>query len=73
MLALKIIVPAISLSFLLFGYFIFVKGKYDLINGFAEDLKAGRKTEKYARRVGLTELVIGIVGLIGSALLIALI
>ena len=73
MLALKIIAPAISLAFLLFGYFIFFKGKYDLINGFAEDLKAGRKTEKYARRVGLTEFIIGIVGLIGSVLLIALV
>ena len=69
MIALKIIVPVISLAFLLFGYFIFFKGKYDLINGFAEDLKAGRKTEVYARRVGLTELVIGIVGLVGSAFL----
>ena len=69
MIALKIIVPVISLAFLLFGYFIFFKGKYDLINGFAEDFKAGRKTEVYARRVGLTELVIGSVGLVGSAFL----
>ena len=69
MIALKIIAPAISLAFLLFGYFIFFKGKHDLINGFAEDLKAGRKTEVYAGRVGLTELVIGIVGLVGSAFL----
>ena len=73
MLALKIIAPVISLAFLLFGYFIFFQGKYDLINGFAEDLKAGRKTEKYARRVGLVEFIIGIVGLVGSALLIVLI
>ena len=73
MLALKIIAPAISMAFLLFGYFIFFKGKYDLINGFAEDLKAGRRTEKYARRVGLVEFIIGIVGLVGSALLIVLI
>ena len=73
MIALKIIVPAISLAFLLFGYFIFFKGKYDLINGFTEDLKAGRKTEVYAKRVGLAEFIIGTVGLIGSALLIALV
>ena len=73
MLALKIIAPVISLAFLLFGYFIFFRGKHDLINGFAEDLKAGRRTEKYARRVGLTEFIIGIVGFAGSVLLIVLV
>ena len=73
MFALKIMAPVISLAFLLFGYFIFFRGKYGLINGFAEDFKAGRRTEKYARRVGLTEFIIGIVGFAGSVLLIVLV
>lgn len=35
--------------------------KYNLINGFEMDFKEGRKTEAYAKRVGLLELIIGII------------
>ena len=44
-----------------FGYEIYFQKKYNLINGFEEDYKAGRKTELYAKRVGLVELIIGII------------
>lgn len=71
MLVLKIIAVLLGLAFTLFGYFIFFRKKYSLINGFEADYKAGRKSEKYAKRVGLIEFVIGIAILIaGVALLI---
>ena len=68
MLALKIITVILGLAFSLFGYFIFFKKKYSLINGFNEDFKAGRKDESYARRVGIIEFIVGI-----SLLLVAVI
>ena len=61
MLVVKTITIILGFAFLLFGYFIFFKKKYDLINGFSADYKAGRKDEKYAKRVGLIELILGIV------------
>ena len=72
MIALKIIAVIVGLAFTLFGYLILFKKKYSLINGFEEDYKSGRKTEDYARRVGLLELTIGIAILIISVALILL-
>ena len=59
MLVLKLISAILGVAFSFFGYLIFYKNKYSLINGFDADYKAGRKTEDYAKRVGLTELVLG--------------
>ena len=70
MLALKIIFTLFGTAFALFGYLIFFRKKYSLINGFEADLKAGRKNEDYARRVGITEFVLGIGILIAAAALI---
>ncbi len=70
MLALKIITVILGLAFSLFGYFIFFKQKYSLINGFKEDLKAGRKDENYARRVGIIEFIVGFVLLLVAVILI---
>lgn len=70
MLALKIIFIFLGLLSTVFGYFIFFKKKYGLINGFETDLKAGRKTEDYAKRVGMTEFIAGIVLLTAGTLLI---
>lgn len=70
MLALKIIAVTLGLAFTLFGYFIFFKKKYSLINGFEEDYKAGRKTEDYAKRVGLVEFVVGVAILIAAVILL---
>ncbi len=70
MLVLKVISVTLGLAFALFGYFIYFKKKYNLINGFESDLKAGRKKEDYAKRVGLIELVIGITLLIVGIVLI---
>ena len=70
MLALKIIALVLGAAFTLFGYFIVFRKKYSLINGFEADLKAGRKNEEYARRVGTVEFIIGIVILIIGVVLI---
>ncbi len=70
MLALKIIASILGLAFTLFGYFIFFKKKYSLINGFEEDHKAGRKTEDYAKRVGLVDFVVGVAILFAAVILL---
>ena len=70
MIAVKIIAVVLGLAFVLFGYFIYFKKKYHLINDFSEDYKAGRKDEQYAQKVGLTEFIIGIVLLAVGIILI---
>ena len=68
----KIFVFLLGAAFLLFGYFIYFQKKYTLINGFEAAFKAGLKDETYARRVGLTEWIIGIVLLVIGILLVIL-
>ena len=70
MLALKIISILLGAAFTLFGYFIFFRKKYSLINGFEAELKAGKKDEGYARRVGLVEFTVGIAILLAGIALI---
>ena len=70
MLALKIIAVLLGLAFSLFGYFIFFRKKYSLINGFDAEFKAGRKDEAYARRVGMVEFAVGIAVLLAAIALI---
>ncbi len=60
MLVLKIIAVLLGSAFTLFGYFIYFRKKYNLINGFEADFKAGRKNEDYAKRVGMAEFAVGI-------------
>ena len=70
MLALKIISILLGAAFTLFGYFIFFRKKYSLINGFEAELKEGKKDENYARRVGLVEFTVGIAILLAGIALI---
>ena len=70
MLVLKILAILLGLAFTLFGYFIYFRKKYNLINGFEADFKAARKNEDYAKRVGMVEFVIGIAILIAGLILI---
>lgn len=70
MIVLKIITVLLGLAFTLFGYFIYFKKKYNLINGFEAAFKAGKKDELYAKRVGMIEFVIGIILLIVGIILI---
>ena len=68
---LKIITVLLGVLFTLFGYFILFRKKYSLINGFEADRKAGRKTEAYAKKVGLAEFAAGI-ALVLTGLLLAI-
>ncbi len=70
MIALKIISVILGFAFTSFGYLIFFKKKYSLINGFDEDFKNKRKTIDYARCVGLVEFILGVVILVVSVILI---
>lgn len=70
MLVLKIVSVLLGLSFTLFGYFVYLRKKYNLINCFEADFKAGRKNEEYAKRVGMVEFVIGIAVLVAGIVLI---
>ncbi len=69
MIIVKILSAFLGIAFLLLGYFIYFRKKYNLINGFTEDYKNGRKTEKYALRVGLAEFIVGCVLLAVSVVL----
>ena len=71
MTILKIIITLLGITFTIFGYLIYFRKNYNLINDFEEEFKAGRKTKSYAKGVGLTELIIGIIlVLIGIFLII---
>ena len=49
MTLLKIILIALGTTFSIFGYLIYFKKKYNLINDYEANRKAGKKTESYAR------------------------
>ena len=61
MTILKVLLIIVGLVSTIYGYLIYFKKHYNLINGFEEAYKAGRKTKSYAKRVGLIELIIGVV------------
>ena len=70
MTLLKIILLALGVTFSTFGYLIYFKKKYNLINDYEANRKAGKKTESYARKVGLIELLLGIALLMDGLYLI---
>ena len=73
MTLLKIILLALGATFSTFGYLIYFKKKYNLINGYEANRKASKKTESYARKVGLIELLLGIALLmVGLYLIVAM-
>lgn len=73
MTLLKIILIALGATFSIFGYLIYFKKKYNLINDYEANRKAGKKTESYARKAGLIELLLGIALLmIGLYLIVAM-
>lgn len=72
MLILKIMLMTVGVAFSIFGYEIYFQKRYNLINGFEAAYEAGRKTKRYAKRVGLVELIIGIIlTLFGICVIIA--
>lgn len=70
MFILKIILITVGIAFLTFGYFIYFKKQYHLINNFESDYKEGSKTESYAKRVGIIEFILGILLILTSICLI---
>lgn len=60
MTILKMMLITVGVAFSLLGYLIYFKKQYDLINGFEEDHKAGRKTESYAKKVGMIQMISGL-------------
>lgn len=71
MTILKILLIIVGTIFILFGFLTYFRKQYNLINGFEEAYKAGRKTKTYAKRVGLIELLIGIIlNLFGISMII---
>lgn len=70
MTVLKIIACIVGVLSTVFGYLIYFRGKYNLINGFENDYKEGRKDENYAKRIGIVEFVVGICILLASIALI---
>ena len=73
MALLKIILISLGATFSIFGYLIYFKKKYNLINGFEENYRDGSKTESYARKIGLIELLLGVALLmVGFYLIIAI-
>ena len=70
MIVLKIITILLGIAFTSFGYLIYFRKKYFLINGFEKNFKSGKKNEKYAKRVGLTELIVGTIFLLIGIILI---
>ena len=66
MFFLKLISVLLGMTSAWFGYSIYFKKRYDLINGFEDDFEAGRKTERFAKNLGLIEFVAGIVLTLGG-------
>lgn len=64
MIVIKVDAIMLGLVFTLFGYFIYFRGKYNLINGFEIDYQRGFKDEQYAKRVGLIEFTVGVISLV---------
>jgi hypothetical protein len=61
MLIIKIILILIGLVFIGFGYAIWFKKKYNLINNFENDKKNGKLDDSFAKRVGKIEFIGGII------------
>lgn len=60
MLIVKILFIIIGLVFISFGYLIYFKEKYNIINMYEANKKRGIKYESYAKKIGKFELIFGI-------------
>ena len=58
MIFLNIALAAAGLAFLVFGYFIYFRKKYTLINGFPRE-GSTKKQRRYAKLIGIAELISG--------------
>ncbi len=58
MIILNIALAAAGLAFLVFGYLIYFRKKYTLVNGFPRS-GATKKQRRYAKLIGMAELISG--------------
>lgn len=70
MFVLIAIVLMLGLTFTIFGYLIYFRKKYNLINDFKKNYNAGRVDQRYAQRVGFIELSIGIALLVSGVVIL---
>ncbi len=61
MLILKILLFILGTVFSTFGYLIYFRKKYSLINSFKLDILYKRRDTSYAKKLGLIEFVLGLV------------
>lgn len=61
MLILKILLFILGTVFSTFGYLIYFRKKYSLINSFNLDVLYKRRDASYAKKLGLIEFVLGLV------------
>lgn len=71
MLILKILLFILGTVFSTFGYLIYFRKKYSLINSFNLDVVYKRKDSSYAKKLGLIEFVLGL-GLIMLAIILTI-
>ena len=71
MLIVKILLFIIGTDFSTFGYLIYFRKKYSLINSFNLDVVYKRKDSSYAKKLGLIEFVLGL-GLIVLAIILTI-
>lgn len=72
MLILKILLFILGTVFSTFGYLIYFRKKYSLINSFNLDILYKRRDTSYAKKLGLIEFVLGL-GLIVLAIALTII
>lgn len=69
MLILKILLFLLGAVFSTFGYLIYFRKKYSLINCFNLDILYKRKDVSYAKKLGLIEFILGLVLIIVAIVL----
>lgn len=69
---LKILLFILGTVFSTFGYLIYFRKKYSLVNSFNLDVVYKRKDSSYAKKLGLIEFVLGL-GLIVLAIILTII
>lgn len=61
MIFIEVLIILIGLAFISFGYLIYFKEKYNLINMYEFNKKREIKNESYAKKIGKLELIFGII------------
>ena len=72
MIAFRFVLIFVGITLAIFGFFIYFKGKYNLINNFEVDKKNLKYDDRYAKRVGSIEFFGGlIISVLGALMFFA--